>query len=93
MAKMPIAEIVHRVRDLSPPTAVLIVASTVFAVLIVEQFRSRWRLRHIPGPFWSGFSILPWLDMSLRHDTAHRQLDLQRKYGDHFLFHLYQIAS
>jgi len=82
---MPISEILNRAGDLPLTTILLVIASTLFAVLIFQQFRSWRRLRHIPGPFWNGFSILPFIALSSRYDTAYRQLDLQRKYGNHLL--------
>jgi len=80
-ATMAVAEILNRAGELPLTTVILIAASSLFVALIIEQFRSWRRLRHVPGPFLNGFSILPWLGMSIRHDTAWRQLKLGRKYG------------
>jgi len=52
-----------------------------------------WRLRHVPGPIWNGFSIFPFLVLTIMHDTGWRNHELQGKYGMHILPFSLLLAS
>ncbi len=59
---------------------------TLLAIVVVHRFRTWYRLRHIPGPFWAG--ITGW--WMIRTQWAGRQpfvlRDVCAKYGTEHLF-------
>ncbi|KAM7207210.1 Cytochrome P450 [Naviculisporaceae sp. PSN 640] len=59
----------------------LVVASLLFAVVVANEFRSWWKLRHIPGPFINSISNLPLTKLASTGRLSHGLKDMQKRYG------------
>jgi len=64
----------------------LLGALLVFIALCIQTFASWWRLRHVPGPFWSSISILPLSRLAGTGRISFVLDEVQRKYGMYFSF-------
>ena len=53
----------------------------LFAFFIIQQFRSWYRLRHIPGPFWASVTSLWMLRKALTGKLHEHLRDVAEKYG------------
>jgi cytochrome P450 len=56
-------------------------AIILFAIYIVSATRSYLRLRHVPGPVFWAWSVLPLFRCHLRGDIYEQFLDFARQYG------------
>ncbi|KAK3934715.1 cytochrome P450, partial [Diplogelasinospora grovesii] len=65
----------------TPSTLILIAAACAVSVLLASEFRSWFRLRHVPGPFWYSVSIFPLNKLTRAGKLSFELHELQKKYG------------
>lgn len=56
-------------------------AVLLVTVLLAERIRNRFRLRHIPGPFWAGWTDLWLIRRQLGGELNFKLYDVNKKYG------------
>ncbi|KAK3346524.1 cytochrome P450 [Lasiosphaeria hispida] len=61
----------------------LIGATTAVSALAIWEFRSWWRLRHVPGPFWNSLTVFPLSKLAGTGKISFVLNDMQKKYGTH----------
>lgn len=62
-------------------TFALAALSLLLAVVIANEFRSWWKLHHIPGPFINSLSNLPMTKLASTGRLSHGLKEMQKKYG------------
>lgn len=59
----------------------LLAASLLCAAVIANEFRSWWKLHHIPGPFINSLSNFPMTKLANTGRLSHGLKEMQKKYG------------
>lgn len=68
----------------NPATVTASLAITFFVVFAVQTLRTWYRLRHVKGPFWAGFSKV-WLIRAVSSGNMHWEFaNVNKRYGELF---------
>ena len=66
----------------SASTLALLACVTIVSALAVREFWSWYRLKHVPGPFWAGFSILYMNKQAMSGRMSSVFKELGEKFGE-----------
>jgi hypothetical protein len=76
LSELPLSDV-----TLSRTAIYAVIFLTIVTYSTVSRLRAWYKLRHIPGPFWCGFSKF-WLIRETWHGTLFKTLgDMAEKYG------------
>lgn len=77
---MDVNTIVSSLRALPTAVQALVGVACIISVLAIWEFRSWYRLRHVPGPFWHSLSIYPMNKVA----GSGRMSFILKEYGDKY---------
>ena len=75
--------LLHRALELPLPR-LSVVAGTLAALLLAKTLRAWYRLSHVPGPFWCGFSKYWMVRQSLKGRQPYAIQEVIEEYGKFF---------
>lgn len=70
------------------PQSAYATAAVIFiaSIVLIREFRSWYRLKHVPGPFLNGISSLPMVRMAKSFKMCFQMRELGDRYGKNWRF-------